>query len=134
MSPTGDSATIWEHQFSVSVHPIGYFMYQPWVYPALMSMGQQPRRHSALNDALAEEIRAQRRAIEMSQAELGKRAGISRGQVIRIENLERIIDVSQADALARALGLSMVELMQRAEVRVAAAQGDPGVQSEVSGE
>ena len=99
-----------------------------------MSMGQQPRRHSALNDALAEEIRAQRRAIEMSQAELGKRAGISRGQVIRIENLERIIDVSQADAFARALGLSMVELMQRAEVRVAAAQGDPGVQSEVSGE
>ena len=118
----------------MSVHPIGYFMYQPWVYAALMSMGQQPRRHSALNDALAEEIRAQRRAIEMSQAELGKRAGISRGQVIRIENLERIIDVSQADAFARALGLSMVELMQRAEVRVAAAQGDPGVQSEVSGE
>ena len=117
----------------MTVHLFGYFMYQTWGYPARMSMGQQPRRHSALNDAVADEIRAQRRALEMSQAELGKRAGMSRGQVIRIENKERVIDVSQADAFARALGVSMVELFQRAEVRVAAAETEPDVEAEVSG-
>ena len=98
-------------------------MYQPWGYAALMSMGQQPRRHSALSKALADEIRAQRRAVEMSQDELGKRAGVSRGQVIRIENGERVLDVTQVDAISRALGVSMVELFQRAEARVAAEQG-----------
>jgi transcriptional regulator with XRE-family HTH domain len=89
-----------------------------------MSMGQQPRRHSALNDAVADEIRAQRRAIEMSQDELGKRAGVSRGQVIRIENHERILDVSQVDAFARALGIPMLELFERAEKRMAGGAAD----------
>jgi transcriptional regulator with XRE-family HTH domain len=93
-----------------------------------MSMGQQPRKHSELNDALADEIRAQRRAIEMSQDELGKRAGVSRGQVIRIENKERVIDVSQVDAFAKALGVPMLELFVRAEARIAGgASGDPKV-------
>ena len=85
-----------------------------------MSMGQQPRRHSALSKALAEEIRAQRRAIEMSQEELGKRAGVSRGQVIRIENGERVLDVTQLEFIARALGVSMLDLFQGAESRVQA--------------
>lgn len=97
-----------------------------------MSMGQQPRRHSALNDALAEEIRAQRRAIEMSQAELGRRAGVSRGQVVRIESKERILDVTQVDAFARALGVSMVDLLVRAERRIAA-QEDPDEELRATG-
>lgn len=97
-----------------------------------MSMGQQPRRHSALNDAVAEEIRAQRRAIEMSQEELGRRAGVSRGQVIRIEGKERVLDVSQLDAFCKALGIGMVELFQRAEARVAE-EDAPADESRVSG-
>jgi ribosome-binding protein aMBF1 (putative translation factor) len=119
VQPFGDT------NFGVSLIPLGYFMYQSWRYAAPMSMGQQPRRASALNDALAEEIRAQRRAIEMSQAELGRRAGVSRGQVVRIEGKERILDVTQVDAFARALGVSMVELMVRAERRIAE-QESPG--------
>jgi transcriptional regulator with XRE-family HTH domain len=99
-----------------------------------MSMGQQPRRHSALNDALADEIRARRRAVEMSQADLGKRAGMSRAQVIRIENHERVIDVTQADAFARALGVGMVELFQCAQDRVNAAQAGPVDQPKVAAE
>jgi ribosome-binding protein aMBF1 (putative translation factor) len=126
VQPFGDT------NFGVSVIPIGYFMYQSWGYPAPMSMGQQPRRHSALNDALAEEIRAQRRAIEMSQAELGRRAGVSRGQVVRIESKERILDVTQVDAFARALGVSMVDLLVRAERRIAA-QEDPDEELRATG-
>jgi len=98
-----------------------------------MSMGQQPRRHSALNDALADEIRARRRAVEMSQADLGKRAGMSRAQVIRIENHERVIDVTQADAFARVLDVDMVELFKCAEARVRAAEAGPADESKVAG-
>jgi len=114
----------------VSVNPVGYFMYQQWVYAAPMSMGQPPRKQSALNDAVADEIRAQRRAIEMSQEELGRRAGVSRGQVIRLENKERNLDVSQVDAFAKALGIPMLELFTRAEARLAAEGAGAG--SEVS--
>lgn len=105
-------------------------MYQAWVYAALMSMGQQPRRHSALSRALADEIRAQRRAIEMSQDELGKRAGVSRGQVIRIESGERVLDVTQVDAIAKALGVSMIDLFVAAEARLA----EGGAAARASGE
>lgn len=106
-------------------------MYQAWVYAALMSMGQQPRRHSALSRALADEIRAQRRAIEMSQDELGKRAGVSRGQVIRIESGERVLDVTQVDAIAKALGVSMIDLFVAAEARLAR---EGGAAARASGE
>jgi len=94
-----------------------------------MSMGQQPRRHSALNDAIADEIRAARRALEMSQDELGKRAGVSRGQVVRIENKERILDVTQVDAFARALGVPLVDLFSRAEERLRADHAGNGTNS-----
>jgi DNA-binding XRE family transcriptional regulator len=105
----------------------GYFMYQRRRYAALMSMGQQPRRHSALSRALAEEIRAQRRAVEMSQEELGKRAGVSRGQVVRIESGERVLDVTQVADFAAALNLDIITLFQGAEARVrAAGAGDVG--------
>src|SRR5690349_24854027 len=98
-------------------------MYQPRYYPAPMTMGQQPRRHSALSRALAEEIRAQRRAVEMSQDELGKRAGVSRGQVVRIEAGERVLDVTQVAAFADALRLDIVTLFQRAEIGRASCRG-----------
>ena len=93
-----------------------------------MSMGQPPRKQSALNDAVADEIRAQRRAIEMSQEELGRRAGVSRGQVIRLENKERNLDVSQVDAFAKALGMPMLELFTRAEARLAAEGAGDGAE------
>ena len=117
------------------MHLFGYFMYQRWDYHALMSMGQQPRRSSALNDAVAEVIREERRRVEMSQAELGKRAGVSRGQVVRIESKERILDVTQVDAFARALGLSLLEVFARAEERLAAERAaGAGGAAQVAGE
>jgi transcriptional regulator with XRE-family HTH domain len=66
----------------------------------------------------------------MSQEELGRRAGVSRGQVIRLENKERNLDVSQVDAFAKALGIPMLELFTRAEARLAAEGAGAG--SEVS--
>lgn len=108
-------------------------MYQAWRYHALMSMGRQPRRHSALDDAVADEIRALRRAQEMSQAELAKRAGVSRVQMVRIENKERVLTVTQVEDFAKALGLPMIELFVRAESRVAS-NSTPADRSQVSGE
>lgn len=95
-----------------------------------MSMGQQPRKHSETNNALADEIRAERRAQEMSQDELGKRVGLSRVQIVRIENKDRVIDVSQAEGFAKALGLSVLELFMRAERRMKGA----GADSQASGQ
>ena len=90
-----------------------------------MGMGQQPRKHSALNDAVADEIRTRRRAVEMSQAELARLAGMSRVQVVRIESKERVLDVSQLDAIAHALGVPMGELVRQAEAHVAAEEEAP---------
>lgn len=128
MQPFGD--TNFASRPKRALSPVGCRMYQAWVYAALMSMGQQPRRHSALSRALADEIRAQRRAIEMSQDELGKRAGVSRGQVIRIESGERVLDVTQVDAIAKALGVSMIDLFVAAEARLA----EGGAAARASGE
>lgn len=85
-----------------------------------MDMAANARKRSPLTAALAAQLRAERAAAGMTQAELAHAAGISRVQLARIEGGERTLDVAQAADLSRALGLTLVEFVQRAEARVEA--------------
>lgn len=98
---------------------IGYFMYQQWVYAHLMVM-KKPRVLSPLSLALAAQMRAERAAADLTQTQLASKAGMGRTTLIRIEAGERDMDTTQLAGLCRALDLSLVEFISRAEERLAA--------------
>lgn len=72
-----------------------------------------------LAEAVAATLRAERAAASMTQAELAKRAGLGYQTVIRLEKGTRSPTVEQLARLCSALGLSMSELVERAERRLA---------------
>ena len=94
--------------------------------------GSNARKHSALSIALAEEIRAEMGVARLTARALAKSSGIPERTLARLISGERSIDVAQFEMLARALGLSMAMLLQRAEARVA--QSGAGDASKVAGE
>ncbi|MFC7450502.1 helix-turn-helix transcriptional regulator [Rhodococcus daqingensis] len=65
-----------------------------------------------IRNAIANEIRALRGRRRMTQADLIRASGISRAAIGRIENAERDMDMQQAYAIARALGVTPAELLQ----------------------
>lgn len=83
-----------------------------------MDMAANARKRSPLTAALAAQLRAERAAAGLTQADLAKASGISRVQLARIEGGERTLDVAQAADIAKALGLTLVEFVQRAEERL----------------
>lgn len=100
-----------------------------------MSMGQQPRQHSDFSRALAAQLRAERAAANLTQTEMAKRMGISRGQLIRVEAEERILDTTQLVNAARALGLTVLEFVKRSEERLATLDAAGGAdEAQVAGE
>lgn len=94
-------------------------MYQQWVYAHLMVM-KKPRVLSPLSLALAAQMRAERAAADLTQTQLASKAGMGRTTLIRIEAGERDMDTTQLAGLCRALDLSLVEFISRAEERLAA--------------
>lgn len=68
-----------------------------------------------LKRALAEAIRAARRAQRLSQEKLAARAGIHRTYMSAIERGKANVSLEVASRLAGALGVRLSELVRRAE-------------------
>lgn len=69
-------------------------------------------------DAIAEQLRAERAARNLTMDDLVERTSIARSSVIRYLSGERDIKMSALFELAGALGLSVPELLLRAEQRI----------------
>lgn len=72
-----------------------------------------------LGRAVAAALRAERAAAQLTQHELAQRSGLGYQTVMRLEKGERSPNVSQLAALCAVFGLSMSELVERAEERLA---------------
>lgn len=92
------------------------------------------RKETELSLAVAAQLRAERAVANMTIEELVKRSGVSKNSLLAVLNGKRTADVSQVDAIARALGVSLIEIFMRAEERVAAEQAHPTDEPRVSGE
>lgn len=97
-----------------------------------MDVGANARKRTPLTSALAAQLRAERAAAGMTQTELARQAGMSRVQLARIEGDERTLDIAQAADLSKALGISLVEFVQRAEARLSK-EAKPAKPRKVSG-
>lgn len=95
--------------------------------------GSNARKHSALSLALAAQIRAEMGVARLSTRALAHQSGVPERTLARLVSGDRTIDVAQLDRISRALGVSMLDMMTRAEARVAA-EPTPGVESHASGE
>ena len=71
-----------------------------------------------LNAAVAAELRAERVAQEITLDVLVGRVGLSRNTVWRLLNCERLITIEALMELAEALGVSVLEIVERAEKRL----------------
>lgn len=81
-----------------------------------------PRRvmpRTELSVAVSTTIRAERAAQKLTQEEVWTRAEMPRATFIRIESGEREPNLTQTAALASALGMTVSELVHRAEQRLA---------------
>ena len=86
-----------------------------------MSMSNQPsngRRRTPEAEAFAAQLRAERAAQGLTQDELSKRSGIGKQTILRIENGQRVMDTAQLGDLCRALGISIITFVMRAEERL----------------
>jgi transcriptional regulator with XRE-family HTH domain len=73
---------------------------------------QTPRLPSAARRLFAAQLRATRLAQGLTQEGLGERADLSWNYIGQVERGERNISVDNMDALARALGVELYELLQ----------------------
>jgi transcriptional regulator with XRE-family HTH domain len=80
-------------------------------------MADNMRERSDVSRGLAAQIRAERAASGMTQEQAARAAGLAKMTYRRLESGERVVDVTQMDKLARAFGLSMTELVERATAR-----------------
>ena len=93
--------------------------------PTLLRMDMSIER-SSTSAAFAEQLRAERAAARMTLADLAKRSGLSLPTVKRLEANTREMDTDQIERVCRALGVSIVDFVLRAEARrVAAEAADP---------
>lgn len=75
--------------------------------------------HDKWAEAVAETLRAERAAAQLSQAELASKAGIPRVTYIRYETGQRVPNVAQVFRIARALGIPVSVFSRRIEEREA---------------
>ena len=104
-------------------------MYPYGVYPAPMDMktkASNARQPTPLSEAIAATIRAERSAANLTKDDVLKRAGISRQTYYKLESGERVLDVSQFEAICRAIGISMETVLRRASERVGDAPREQG--------
>ena len=88
---------------------------------------QNARKQSALSIALADTLRAEMGVARISLRDLSKRSGVPERTLSRLVSGERTIDVTQLDGIAKALGLSSLQLLEMAETRARAAEREgPG--------
>lgn len=82
-------------------------------------MATNRRQESPYSRAFAEQIKAERVALDLPVAAMARRAGLNRMTYTRIEDHEIVADVTQVSHIAEALGLSLTDLWARAEARAA---------------
>lgn len=87
--------------------------------------GQVAREHTALTDALADEVRRARLKSGRSQEEVAAATDISLSSYRRIERGERPPTVGQVEQMARALGIALSEMIRRAEDQLGGAPTTP---------
>lgn len=77
-------------------------------------------KDSAINRAMAAEIKAERVAQDMTIKDLAKASGVPEGTLNRMTSKDiRDINITQMALIAEALGMTLVELVSRAEARAA---------------
>jgi transcriptional regulator with XRE-family HTH domain len=81
-------------------------------------MATNSRDKSNYSLTVADQVRAERAAARLSQAELYGRAGVARSTYLRIEKGTHIADVTELVRIVRALGLSMPEFFRRVDNRM----------------
>lgn len=99
------------------------------------SKAQNARKESELSLAIAAQLRAERAVAGLTIDELASRTvGVGRGTLLKVLNGQVTADVSQLDAICRALGIKVIDVFLRAEERLAAqrAADTPGT-AQVSG-
>ena len=67
---------------------------------------------------IGQQIRAERVAAGLTQAELADQSGVPFGTLRRIERSERPVGMGQLSLIARALGVKASEIVETAELRV----------------
>jgi transcriptional regulator with XRE-family HTH domain len=81
-------------------------------------MATNSRDKSNYSLTVADQVRAERAAARLSQAEVMRKAEIKRSTYIRIEKGTHIADITELDKIMRALGLSMPEFFRRVDNRM----------------
>lgn len=75
-------------------------------------------KDSAINRAMAAEIKAERVAQDMTIKDLAKASGVPEGTLNRMTSKDiRDINITQMALIAEALGMSLADLVTRAEAR-----------------
>jgi transcriptional regulator with XRE-family HTH domain len=74
---------------------------------------------AGLNGAVAAELRAERVAREITFDSLTERVSLSKSTLLLLFNARRLISIEALVEIASALGVSVVEIVERAEKRLA---------------
>lgn len=82
------------------------------------------RERSTWSDQVAAQIRAERAASGLTQAEVITASGMTRSTYLRVESGERVADTTQLARLCGVFNLPLSVFFRRVEERVAAIGGD----------
>lgn len=91
--------------------------------------GQPARQHGDLSRMLGKVLLMERSGRRWSREEMARRSGLSAKTIQRIEDGDRVADVTQVRNLAAAFGMSTSALLGIAEERVSR-EAAPGVEPE----
>jgi transcriptional regulator with XRE-family HTH domain len=80
-------------------------------------MSDNKREQSPWSIATSAQIRAERAAAGLTQAQMVELSGISRSSYIRLEKGERVADITQLARICGALGLPLSVFLARVEER-----------------
>lgn len=92
-------------------------VYQGWRSLLFMVM-DNARERSQWSEAVSAQIRAERAASDLTQADVVKRSGIARSTYVRIEAGTRVPDVTQVAQLCEVWGIGLAEFFGRVESRM----------------
>ena len=110
-APYGSLATSWEPRYRNAL------LFSIWNSDPMANIDKDPTK--GLNAAVAAELRAERMAQEVAFDDLVERVSLSRATTWRLLNAERLITIEALVEVAGALGVSVLEIVERAERRLA---------------
>lgn len=82
------------------------------------------RERSALSQAIADQIKAERARRGLTQRDVYDGVGMARMTYVRIENGSRVADVTQLSRIAGMFGMPLALLVERAEGELRRTGGD----------